>query len=358
MNNIYLQLLDRKAEEAPLVMATVTKAVGSTPQKPGSSALFNPIGLIYGTVGGGVLEGEVQKIAQKAILSKESGYYKFKLDNEIGKGVGAICGGQASILVDASPNDHRIVFEQLKQSLRDRIPGVLVTMVIGMADSKVRIQRYWLTDHEKNIIPHDHGWKIALEVQRLLSGGNRGDYEEINISIPGEDHDVLFLLEPIYPSAHLVIAGAGHIGKALSHIGKLLDFEISVIDDRAEYANPANLPDADHIIVEDTGEAMEEVKKTSDTFIVIVTRGHANDAKALKACISSDAAYIGMIGSRKKIALMREDFIQNGWAEPEEWEKIYAPIGLDIQSKSVQEIAISIAAQLIQVKNSKRPAYV
>jgi len=111
MNNIYLQLLDMQAEETPLVLATVTKSVGSTPQKSGSSALFGAGGLISGTVGGGVLEGEVQKIAQKSILSKESGYYNFKLDNEIGKGAGAICGGKANILVDASPGDHRIVFE-------------------------------------------------------------------------------------------------------------------------------------------------------------------------------------------------------------------------------------------------------
>jgi len=304
-----------------------------------------------------VLEGEVHKIALKAIGSKESGYYDFKLDNEIGNGTGAICGGQASILIDAEPDNHRVVFEELKQSLKNRIRGVLVTMLSGIAEGNIKIQRYWLTENEKDKIPHDLNWKIVLEVQRLLSDSNHPDYEELSISLPGEDHNALYLLEPVYPPPHLVIAGAGHIGKALSHIGKLLDFEVTVIDDRAEYANTSNLPDADHILVGDIGEELGELKMGSDTFVVIVTRGHKDDAKVLRECIGVGAAYVGMIGSKNKVALMRKEFIQHGWAEPSEWKDIHAPIGLDIQSKSVQEIAISIAAQLIQVKNSKIPVY-
>lgn len=180
----------------------------------------------------------------------------------------------------------------------------------------------------------------------------------MNIRFTGEEDETKFLLEPISPPAHLIIAGAGHIGKALSHIGKLLDFEVTVIDERAEYANPVNLPDTDHIIVKDVGEAIDELQIGPDTYVVIVTRGHKDDAKALRACIGSDAAYIGMIGSKNKVSLMRTEFIQNGWAEPGKWKDIHAPIGLEIQSISVEEIAISIAAQLILVKNTKKTSYV
>jgi len=356
--NIYLQLPDLQRTDSSLVLATVTKAIGSTPQKPGSSAIFNLAGLLSGTVGGGILEGEVQQIAQKAIRSKESGYFHFKLDKEISNGDGAICGGQASILVDASPSEHGVAYEHVKQSLASRIPGVLVTILSVISKRGVHIQRCWLTKNDGQIVPNDPDRRIAAEVERLLSEGKAGDYVELKIPLPGENHDLVFLLEPVFPPAHLVIAGAGHIGKALSHIGKLLDFEVTVIDDRSEYANPANLPDADHIIVENMGKAMEEVKKTPDTFIVIVTRGHKDDARTLKACIGSGTAYIGMIGSKNKVELMRQDFMLNGWAKPLEWERIHAPIGLDIQSKSVYEIAISIAAQLVQVKNCKKPAYV
>ena len=102
MNNIYFQLLDIKTDDFPMVLATVTKSVGSTPQKPGSSALFNRNGLLTGTVGGGVLEGEVQKIALNAIQTKKSGLYNFKLDTEI---------HQVQEVPVAQVNNHFILFK-------------------------------------------------------------------------------------------------------------------------------------------------------------------------------------------------------------------------------------------------------
>jgi xanthine dehydrogenase accessory factor len=155
------------------------------------------------------------------------------------------------------------------------------------------------------------------------------------------------------PLPRLVIAGAGHIGRALSHLGRLLDFEVTVIDDRKEYANPVNLPDADHIIVKDIGEAMQEEKKDNNTYIAIVTRGHNHDADALRPCIGSPAAYIGMMGSKKKVAKMHEEFIKNKWATEEKWQKICTPIGLEIGSKTIEEIAVSIAAQLVLKRRLK-----
>jgi xanthine dehydrogenase accessory factor len=358
MNNIYLHLLNIRQEDYPLVLATVTKSVGSTPQKPGSSAIFNREGLLTGTVGGGVLEGEVQKIALNAVQSKVSGLYNFKLDTEVHNGIGAICGGQASILVDASPLDSSVVFEQIRKSIKNRVPGVLVTSLSDMPGKKFRIKRYWVTKPEKETEAKNLDEKIGLAVSRLLADKYHPGFEELDVTLSGEENKTKFLFEPIFPPPHLVIAGAGHIGKALSHIGKLLEFEVTVIDERSEYANPVNLPDADHIIVKDVGEAMDELQIASDTYIVIVTRGHKDDAKALRPCIGSDAAYIGMIGSKNKVSLMRTEFLQKGWAEPPEWKKIHAPIGLDIQSISVQEIAISITAQIILVKNAKIPANV
>lgn len=163
MNNIYLQFLDIKPESFPLVLATVTKSVGSTPQKPGSSALFNSTGLLTGTVGGGVLEGVVQKIAIEAVQSKKSGLYDFKLDTEIHNGIGTICGGQAGILVDASPEDSSRVFEQIRESIRKRIAGVLVTSVGNISQENARIQRYWLTEPETEINTLNLDFKMARQ---------------------------------------------------------------------------------------------------------------------------------------------------------------------------------------------------
>lgn len=354
MKNIYLQILDQQSADSPLILATVTRTNGSTPQKPGSSALFCKKGLISGTVGGGIVEGKVQKISLDAVLSRKSGHFHFNLANDISNTEEAICGGQISVLVDANINNSIPVFEQVKQSLAKQIPGVLITMVTGFTEKMVLINRYWMSEIFKPSIPVGFLEKIEPVVMCLLSAANPSDYRELELTIPDEEPSSLFFLEPIFPPAQLVIAGAGHIGKALSHLGSMLDFEVTVIDDRPEYASVENMSDADHIIVKDIGEAMQELKKSDNTYVVIVTRGHKDDAAALKPCIGSDLAYTGMIGSKKKIATMRMNFIENGWATGKQWNQIHAPVGLDIQSQTVEEIAVSIAAQLVLVRNSKR----
>ena len=351
MRNPYLYLLELQSAGRPVILATVTRAIGSTPQKPGSSALINSEGLITGTVGGGIVEGKIQRMALQSITTGESGYFRFNLNKEARNGEDAICGGQIEILIDASPLDHLFVFNEMKRSLEMKIPGVLMTTVKSILGNTF-IERSWIT--AKTAVSLNHNGILAKEIKRLISDKDPAQYSEFK----QPERERIIFLEPLFPPQQLIIVGAGHIGKALSHIGKLLDFEVTVIDDREEYANPDNLPDADHILVGDIGEVMGEMDFTPDSYIVIVTRGHKDDAKALRKCIVCEAAYIGMIGSRNKVALMHDDFIRKGWAEPREWKNIHAPIGLDIHSKSVQEIAISIAAQLVQVKNAKIPAHV
>ncbi len=351
MKNIYLQLLEKPEEAYPLVLATVTATSGSTPQKPGSTALFGLSGLMSGTVGGGILEGKVQQIVKKIINTKESGLYYFNLDNDISHQEGAICGGRAGILVDASPGDHLRVFKQMRNSLAQRIPGVLVTQAVKQCDNKAAVTRFWVAGSNKNALPAEHFEQLEPLVDDILAAGNPSDYREVKLNV--DEQEAIFSLEAVFPLPQLIIAGAGHIGKALAHLGSLLDFEVTVIDDRAEYASRENLPDADHIIVENIGQSLHAISKTSDTYIVIVTRGHKDDAGALRACIGSEAAYTGMIGSTRKIALMKKQFLDEGWASPEQWDTVYAPIGLKIPGKTVQEIAVSIAAQLIEKRNSQ-----
>lgn len=352
MKNIYLQLLDHQSD-SNLVLATVTRTHGSTPQKPGSSALFNKSGLIAGTVGGGVVEGRVQKLAMEAILSRKSGHFLFDLANDISETEEAICGGQISVLIDATLNNYFSVFELLRESIESHIPGVLITMVTGFSEQTVLINRYWISDTIKPAIPQVFIEKIEPVVVNMLSEGSKSDYRELELTIPDEEPSSLFFLESVFPPSHLVIAGAGHIGKALAHLGNMLDFEITVIDDRPEYANSENIPEADHIIVKNIGEALKDLTKSKDTYVVIVTRGHKDDAAALKPCIGSDVTFIGMIGSKNKIAAMRSSFIENKLATIKQWDDIHAPIGLDIRSRTVEEIAVSIAAQLVLVRNSK-----
>jgi xanthine dehydrogenase accessory factor len=348
MDNIYLLIPDSK-NKVSLALATVIETQGSTPRKNGSSALFDNNGLIAGTVGGGILEARVQQISQKAIKTKESGIYHFNLDKDISFKEEAICGGKATILIDALPGRH-IVFDQIRDSFKNRIPGILVTVIRGNDESKIKIERFWISSDKKYMLPEQYPRNISEEAERLLSLSDPYNFKRINLELEEKMASVLF--EPLFPPFSLIIAGAGHISKSLAHIGKLLDFDVTVIDDRIEYANPENIPDADHIIVEDIGKGLEELNKDA-AFVVIVTRGHNDDAKALKSCINSDAAYVGMIGSKGKIAQMHREFVDNGWTTEENWSAIHAPVGLEILSQTVEEIAVSIAAELVLVRNRK-----
>jgi len=351
MRNIYIQLADNSPDLSVVALATVTSVTGSAPGKPGSSVIFGNSGLIAGTIGGGSMEGKVREIARDAMMSKRSGIYRFDFDNHSDNWDDPICGGKATVLVDGSPLDHINVFEQIRDSIGKRIPGILVTTAEG-EEKNLTIRRFWLEKDGKSLLPEYPDANLEIIINEFLRTGKPGEFIDTDNKITGKVTSRHVFLETVFPRKHLVIAGAGHIGRALAILGKFLDFEVTVIDDRPEYANPVNIPDADTLITEDIGRSMEKLLKTPDTYVVIVTRGHKDDAAALKPCFGTELGYIGMIGSRKKVSRMREDFIRNGWATPGQWDKIYSPVGLGINSRTVEEIAVSIAAQLINVRNS------
>ena len=345
LKNIYIQLLNELKKNSPLALATIIETKGSTPQIQGASALFSAGGLCAGTVGGGIIEADAQKRAAQSLQQKASLLYEFGLTADISSAQGAICGGEATILIDAHPQDHTEIFQSVSESLSQRQPGILATFIKGH-EKEISIVRYWVGMEEDfsvdSEMPHA---KFSEEIKKSLVE-NKPDLLRTE--------ETLLFLEPIYPLPHLIIAGAGHIGQAVCHLGSLLDFEVTVIDDRPEFANKENLPDADSIIVDDIGKAMQSIHISSDTYIVLVTRGHKKDTDALRQCIDSKAAYIGMIGSARKIGLMRKQFLQEGWATSAQFDGIYAPIGVEIQSKTVQEIAVSIAAQLVLVRRQSQ----
>ncbi len=352
MKNIYLQLPPRLSSVSGLVLATVTRTAGSTPQKSGSSALFNNGGLIYGTVGGGIVEARISKEASTASISGVSGHFHFNLANDISNREEAICGGRISVLLDADIEKNREVFEKAAGALESNRHGILVTGLKSDSGDRLEIDRFWIDESSKPGLPpliHD---VVLTEAKEMLSLVNGGAFRGINEEKLKDTGFTNIFLEPVFPAPKLVIAGAGHIGKVMSHLGGILGFEVTVIDDRPDLACSDNLPDANRIVVGDIGQEMQKIHKDSNTYALIVTRGHKDDAEALKACIGSGMAYTGMIGSRKKVNAMRDSFLDNGWATQEQWDAVYAPVGLEIGSQTVEEIAFSIAAQIISVKNN------
>jgi len=163
---------------------------------------------------------------------------------------------------------------------------------------------------------------------------------------------VLVYIEPVTAAPHLIILGAGHVGKALVTIGKFLGFKVTVVDDREEYANKENIPQADNLVVIEFPNAFSKVAVEKSSYIVIATRGHDHDFDALKAALHTDAEYIGLLGSKRKKSLVLKNLETEGFAR-HDIERVIIPIGLPIGSVTPEEIAISIMAQIIQMRNVK-----
>ena len=190
---------------------------------------------------------------------------------------------------------------------------------------------------------------IAARTEEVLAQGG----PSLQILTLPDGAEVTVYCEPLLPRAELIICGAGHIGRALCHLGAWLDFDVTLIDDRSDFANAERLPEADRILDEDPDEELKKLPLGPDSYVVIVTRGHRHDAKCLRACIRSELAYLGMIGSRRKIKLIFDELQEEELAAPEDLERVHAPIGLNIGGASVEEIAVSIAAELVSVRSSQ-----
>jgi xanthine dehydrogenase accessory factor len=156
-------------------------------------------------------------------------------------------------------------------------------------------------------------------------------------------------IEPILPLALLYIFGAGHVSTSLYRTGKSAGFEVIVVDDRTAYANRERFPEAQEVIAEDFDQAMARLTPKESSYIVIVTRGHRDDMRVLRWAVQTKARYVGMIGSKRKtIAIFRE--LQKEGLPASLFERVHAPIGLDIGAVTPEEIAVSITAELIAVR--------
>lgn len=159
-------------------------------------------------------------------------------------------------------------------------------------------------------------------------------------------------VEPIIPQPTVYIFGAGHIGYAVSRIAKVTGFRVAVIDDRPAYANKDRFPDADEFYVEDPADMVPRLKLNKVSYLVIACRGHLEDQRVLEQALKTQAGYIGMIGSKKKVKTVFSNLKETGVAE-EALEKVHAPIGLPMAAETPEEIAVSIMAEIINARRRK-----
>jgi len=315
----------------PFAVALVLRAEGSTPRQAGVRAVID------GT-GGGVVEAEAQRLAVRACQSKQPIICDLELHGANSTGETPICGGMMGILIDPTADKNRTCYAHVTEAIRLRRRGVILTTVRSATHTEVSHQ--WF---EQDAIPPHIAFPEARNIRSCL------DREAVQLFTESSDTLTEVLVEPVVPKPLLLIAGGGHVGQALARQASLVGFDVTVIDERSEFTDPALFPEGTRTCCGDMANQTAKLID-DDTYVVIVTRGHKLDAEVLEACIHCQTAYIGMIGSKRKVALMREHFIESGLATEAEFDRVFTPVGLDIGAITVPEIAASITAELIAVR--------
>jgi len=339
---IYLKIAEFLREGKRFALAVVMKDAGSTPRKAGTKAIIDEEGSIWGTIGGGLLESEARKMAMEAIRTGKPQVFDFKFAGTSAAEDKPVCGGSMRILLEPVNHRSREAYLAVAESLRDRRRGVLVRRCYADDnDAAVGV----MVEFYRGDFPFDDG-RQSSAIRSALSRQESQHFVFTGAHIEG-------LAEAIIPSPRLLISGGGHVGQALARHARLVGFEVVVIDDREEFSDPSLFGDGIQCRRGAFRDVLFEFPIDEDTYIALVGRGHIVDSKALLACLNSPAAYIGMMGSRRKVALVKKQFIDDMLIDEEGWRKIHAPIGLDIGAETVPEIAASIVAQLIEVRRKK-----
>jgi xanthine dehydrogenase accessory factor len=195
-------------------------------------------------------------------------------------------------------------------------------------------------------------WQAAREVMesekpRTLTFNLNQDPKYDTGLVCGGTLDIF--IEPVLPPALLCIFGAGHVSVNLYKVARSAGFDVTVVDDRAAYANRERFPDAKAIIAEDFDQAMSRLSPGDSAYLVIVTRGHRDDMRVLRWAVQTPARYIGMIGSKRKTIAIFKELTKEGLS-PELFERVHAPVGLDIGAITPEEIAVAITAELIAAR--------
>jgi xanthine dehydrogenase accessory factor len=318
---------------------------GSTPQKAGAAMLVWEDGGQFGTLGGGCVEAEVKRRALAALAENVPHVAAYQLDSDYGWDDGLICGGRMVVLVEpiASPAD-AVYFERLRELLACA-EGCTEAIVFDAGKCGLPAAARCLFNRSGELVA---ALRAPLEDGDAPKPFRAGLEPLSRRPKPSAQQGVAFL--PKLPRCRLVIVGAGHVGQAVGNLAPDLDFDVWVVDDRAEYASAARFPAAQRVIVGPIDQVLPQLEVTADTYCLIVTRGHNHDEEALFHLCDRGARYVGLIGSKRKIRLIFDDLMAQG-VSADTLARVHAPLGIDIGSQTVPEIAISILAELVAHRN-------
>jgi xanthine dehydrogenase accessory factor len=254
-----------------------------------------------------------------------------------------------------------VLSQALIDAMQNNRPAALATVVKTRGASPRDVGAKMLVYPDGAIVGSVGGGEMELRViaaaKEVIADG-KPCYLDLTLSneqrgdplICGDAMEIF--VEPLLITPTLLIIGAGHVGAAVAQLARTLDFRIVVLDDRPEFVTPENFPNADERTAGDIVAKIREIEITPRTHVVLVTRNHALDADLLGAVVEKPAAYIGMLGSQRRVMTVMETLKKQGISEAA-LARVHAPIGLEIHAETPQEIAVSIMAEVIQVTRQK-----
>ena len=251
------------------------------------------------------------------------------------------------------------IYQEIVRLRQRGEPAALATVISTKGSTPRQVGAKMLVKGDGSIIESIGGGLMEAKViQKAKEIIRSGKAEILSLKLTQEEAgeegalcggQMEVFIEPLIPGERLFIFGAGHISYFLAPMASAVGFQLTIVDDREEFANKERFPQADQLIVDEFARATKEISPNELSYIVIVTRGHAYDEQVLHWALSTKARYIGMIGSQSKVRTIFNN-LQGKGITKEELKKVYAPIGLDIGAQSPAEIAVCILAQLIEIR--------
>jgi xanthine dehydrogenase accessory factor len=334
----------------PMVLATIIFRSGSAPREAGTTMAIFENNESVGTIGGGPLEAQVLQAAAKVIANRQSVCLKFSFNDRQSVQGGMICGGQLEVLVDYLEGNNHLpaaLLGKIADTCEAGKPAWLLRSIRPDTMNETFVKTGLGVICEEDI---DAG---SLDMTGLDPDGlKQARYPDEAKLVTGSG-GIRYLIQPVFPRERVIIAGAGHVGLKLAALCDRVGFATIIMDDRPDFASRDRFPESEIVIPQAFFEnCFAGLSISRKDRIVIVTRGHEHDRSVLFQAIGSGAGYIGMIGSRRKRDAIYESLRKDGIGG-EDLARVHCPIGLDIGAQTPAEIAVSIVAELIDLRNKQ-----
>lgn len=351
MRDVVRQLLAAIQAARPVASCRLVETRGSTPQKAGATMLVFPDGSQSGTLGGGCVEAEVKRRALDVLAKRQPEIAKFQLDSDYGWDDGLICGGRMQVLIVPVERGAADRYFQKMGEFVEQGAGMTEAVVFDPEACGEQAPATYLFDQSDQLVGSlslSNGAVVENTKANCPPIVQRHFRPLITRPRPYAVQGIGYL--PSSPRCRLIIVGGGHVGQAVATLAADLEFDVWVVDDRSDIISEQRFPRAQRRIAGDIEDILPSLEITPDTYCLIVTRGHQHDEEALYHLANRGARYVGLIGSRRKIKMIFDDLQAEG-ISADTLAGVFAPLGIDIGSQTVPEIAVSICAELVSHRN-------